>query len=141
MFDMETKIGFDNKKYFLAQTNAIIERCNKFSKLYLEIGGKLLFDGHATRVLPGYDGRNKIKLLRKLRKEIEVLYCINSKELEKGKTWSDTGLTLDKLAIKETSELKKNGIKVIGIVATRFNGEKKATQLKQKLKKYGKPYY
>ncbi len=133
---MKTKIGFDNKKYFLAQTSAIIERCDKFSKLYLEIGGKLLFDGHASRVLPGYDGRNKIKLLKKLKKQIEVLYCINSKELEKGKTWSDTGLTLDKLAIKETSELKKNKIKVLGIVATRFNGEKKATQLKQKLKKH-----
>jgi len=127
--------GFDNKKYFKAQTSAIIERCNKFSKLYLEIGGKLLFDGHATRVLPGYDGRNKIKLLKKLKKEIEVLYCINSKELEKGKTWSDTGLTLDKLAIKETNELKKNKIKVLGIVATRFNGEKKAIELEKKLKK------
>lgn len=127
--------AFDNKKYFLAQTNAIIERCNKFSKLYLEIGGKLLFDGHASRVLPGYDGRNKIKLLKKIKKQIEVLYCINSKELQKGETWSDTGLTLDKLAIKETTALKKEGIKVLGIVATRFSGQKKAIQLKQKLKK------
>ena len=132
---MKTKIGFDNQKYFNAQTSAIIERCNKFSKLYLEIGGKLLFDGHASRVLPGYDGRNKIKLLKKIKKEIEVLYCINSKELEKGKTWSDTGLTLDELAIKETNELKKNKIKVLGIVATRFNGETKAIQLEKKLKK------
>lgn len=132
---METKIGFDNEKYFNAQTNAIIKRCSKFSKLYLEIGGKLLFDGHASRVLPGYDGRNKIKLLKQLKNEIEVLYCINSKELEKGKTWSDTKLTLDKLAIKETKELKKNGIKVLGIVATRFCGQKKVIKLKQELKK------
>ena len=131
---MEQK-AFNNKKYFSAQTSAIIKRCTKFSKLYLEIGGKLLFDGHATRVLPGYDGRNKIKLLKKLRNQIEVLYCINSKELEKGETWSDTKLTLDKLAIKETNSLKKEGIKVLGVVATRFSGQKKAILLKQKLKK------
>lgn len=127
--------AFDNQKYFDAQTSAIIKRCNKFSKLYLEIGGKLLFDGHASRVLPGYDGRNKIKLLKKIKNQLEVLYCINSKELAKGKTWSDTGLTLDELAIKETNELKKNGIKVLGIVATRFNGEIKAIELEKKLKK------
>lgn len=129
------KKAFDNKKYFKAQTSAIIERCNKFSKLYLEIGGKLIFDGHASRVLPGYDGRNKIKLLKKMKKQIEVLYCINSKELEKGETWSDTGLTLDELAIKETTILKKEGIKVLGVVATRFSGQKKAIQLKKKLDK------
>jgi uncharacterized protein (UPF0371 family) len=133
---MEKK-GFDNKKYFSAQTKAIIERCNKFSKLYLEIGGKLLFDGHASRVLPGYDGKNKIKLLKKMRGQIEVLYCINSIELQKGNTWSDTGLTLDKLALKETSELKKNGIKILGIVATRFKNQKKAITLKKKLSKKG----
>jgi uncharacterized protein (UPF0371 family) len=131
------KKGFDNKKYFNAQTKAILERCNKFSKLYLEIGGKIIFDGHAFRVLPGYKGENKIKLLKKIKKDIEVLYCINSIELEKGNTWSDTGLTLDKLALKETSELKKNGIKILGIVATRFNNQKKAITLKKKLSKKG----
>ncbi len=135
MIIMKAKKAFDNNKYFKAQTCAIIERCNKFSKLYLEIGGKLLFDGHASRVLPGYNGTNKIKLLKRLKNQIEVLYCISSKELEKGKTWSDTGLTLDKLAIKETTALKKEGIKVLGIVATRCNGGKKVIQLKKKLKK------
>lgn len=129
--------AFDNKKYFAAQTKAILDRCNKFSKLYLEIGGKLIFDGHASRVLVGYDGRNKIKLLKKIKKQIEVLYCINSIELEKGDTWSDTGLTLDKLAIKETNELKKNGINVLGVVATRYSGQKKAKLLKTKLAKKG----
>jgi len=129
--------GFDNKKYFSAQTNAILERCNKFSKLYLEIGGKLLFDGHATRVLPGYDGENKIKLLKSIKKDLEVLYCINAKELERQCTWSDTGLTLDKLAIKETTILKKKGIKVLGIVVCRFHGEKRALALKKKVEQTG----
>jgi len=129
--------GFDNAKYFQTQTAAILERVGKFSKLYLELGGKLLFDGHATRVLPGFDGENKIKLLRRLRRKVEVLYCINARELEKGNTWSDTGLTLDKLALKETTELKKKGIKVLGIVVCRFSGQKKALAFKQKVERVG----
>jgi len=129
--------GFDNKKYFSAQTKALLERVSKFSKLYLELGGKLLYDGHASRVLPGFDPKNKLKLIKKLRNKVEVLYCINAKELEKGNTWSDTGLTLDKLALKETNELKKNGIKVLGIVVCRFSGQKKAIDFKKKVKANG----
>jgi len=141
MEKLSSTIGFDNKKYFGAQTKAILSRCSKFSKLYLEIGGKLLFDGHATRVLPGYDGENKIKLLKSIKNKLEVLYCINSKELELQNTWSDTGLTLDKLAIKETKALKKKGIKVLGIVICRFNGEKRALKLKRKVEKEGEKVF
>jgi uncharacterized protein (UPF0371 family) len=133
--------GFDNKKYFRAQSKAILERCSKFSKLYLELGGKLLFDGHASRVLPGYDGKNKIKLLRRMRNKIEVIYCINAQELEKQNTWSDTGLTLDKLALKETHVLKRNGIKVLGIAINRFNGEKKAIKFKEEQEKHGRKVF
>jgi len=57
---MNNETGFDNKRYFEAQKEALLGRCAKFSKLYLELGGKLIFDGHATRVLPGFDGKNKI---------------------------------------------------------------------------------
>ena len=137
MENLNKNIGFDNKKYFSAQTKAVLARVKHFSKLYLEIGGKLLFDGHATRVLPGYDGENKIKLLKHIRKDLEVLYCINASELEKQNTWSDTGLTLDKLAIKETNVLKKKGIKVLGIVVCRFNGQKRALALKKKVEQNG----
>lgn len=131
------EIGFDNKKYFSAQKKAVLERCVKFHKLYLELGGKLLFDGHATRVLPGFDGRNKIKLLRRIREHVEVLYCINAQELQKGNTWSDTGLTLDKLALKETHVLRRNGIKVLGIVVSRFSGQKKAVEFKKEVEEKG----
>jgi len=129
--------GFDNKKYFDSQTRALLSRVSKFSKLYLEIGGKLLYDGHASRVLPGYDPENKLKLLRRLRKKVEVLYCINAKELEKGNTWSDTGLTLDKLALKETAVLRRNGIKVLGIVLARFSKEKSALAFKRRAEAAG----
>jgi uncharacterized protein (UPF0371 family) len=129
--------AFDNKKYLTKQKDALLKRVSKFSKLYLEIGGKLIFDGHASRVLPGYDGKNKLNMLKELGSIVEVLYCINAKELEKGNTWSDTGLTLDKLAMKETKALKRNKIKVLGIVLTRFSGEKSAIEFKRMAKKKG----
>ncbi len=133
---MNNETGFDNKRYFEAQKEALLGRCAKFSKLYLELGGKLIFDGHATRVLPGFDGKNKIKLLRRIRSKVEILYCINAIELEKQNTWSDTGLTLDKLALKETHILKRNGIKVKGVVVSRFSGQKKAIEFKETAKKH-----
>lgn len=135
------KKGFDNSKYIHAQVKAIKKRAKHFHRLYLEIGGRLTYDGHASRVLPGYDPENKLKVMRKMHKEIEVLYCISAKKLQKGTKWSNTGLTLDKLAIKETKLLKKNNIKVLGIVATLFKGEKKVIAFGEKLAKKGIPLY
>ena len=139
------EIGFDNKKYLTAQTKAIKQRIAKFDKLYLEIGGRLTFDGHASRVLPGYEAKNKIHLLRALGKDVGVLYCISSIELEKekdkGSKWSDTGLTIDKLALAETKELEDNGLHIIGIVATRFSGQKRVLEFKEELEKMGKKLF
>jgi uncharacterized protein (UPF0371 family) len=135
------QIAFNNQKYFEAQKKALLERCTKFHKLYLELGGKLLFDGHATRVLPGFDGKNKIKLLRRIRKQVEVLYCINAIELEKGNTWSDTGLTLDKLALKETHALRRNGIKVLGIVVCRYSGQQSAQKFQKEQEACGQKVF
>lgn len=130
-------LGFDNEKYFSAQKKAIVERVEKFSKLYLEFGGKLLFDGHATRVLPGYEGDNKLKLIESMKENVEVLYCINATELELQHKWSDTGLTLDKLALRETMELEKRGISVLGIVVCRQNGEKRSIKFKREVEERG----
>lgn len=136
------KIGFDNEKYLRAQTKAILERVSKFDKLYFEVGGRLTFDGHASRVLPGYNPKNKITLLKRLGSDVGVLYCISSIELEKEKDkgggWSDTGITIDKLALNETEELEKNGIHLIGIVATRYSGQKRVEEFKEELKRRGK---
>lgn len=78
------KTAFDSEKYFLLQKSAIEERLRKFSggKLYLEIGGKLLYDGHAERVLPGFDPRVKVKILREFQNSIEVLFCVNGNDLK-----------------------------------------------------------
>ncbi|MEI7961301.1 MAG: DUF1846 domain-containing protein [archaeon] len=139
------EIGFDNEKYLKAQIKAIRERVAKFDKLYLEIGGRLTCDGHASRVLPGYDPKNKISLLRALGNDVGVLYCISSIELEKekdkGGKWSDTGLTIDKLALAETKELEENGLHIIGIVATRYSGQKRVDEFKGELEKIGKKLF
>jgi len=139
------KIGFDNSKYLRAQIKAIKKRVSKFDKLYLEIGGRLTHDGHASRVLPGYDPKNKMKILRALGKDLGMLYCISAIELEKELTykrsWSDTRMTLDELAVKETNELEKQGMHVIGIVATRFSNQKKVLAIKKKLARKGKKLY
>lgn len=139
------EIGFDNEKYLEAQTKAIKERVGKFDKLYLEIGGRLTYDGHASRVLPGYKPKNKIHLLKALGNDAGVLYCISAIELEKekdkGGKWSDTGLTIDKLALAETKELEDNGLHIIGIVATRYSGQKRVVEFKEKLEKMGKKLF
>ncbi len=132
---------FNNKKYVLEQHKAILERVNKFDRLYLEIGGRLSYDGHAARVLPGYNPKNKINLLKKLGKKAGLIYCMSSKELEKGTTWSDTGLTLDKLALKETKELESVGIETIAIVASQFSNQKKVVAFEKQLNKQGKKMF
>ena len=132
---------FDNELYSSAQKDAILGRASLFDKLYLEIGGRLTFDGHAERVLPGYDPENKVTLLRGLGKQAGMLYCIASKDIESGEEWSDTGMTVEELALKETRQFEKLGIKVIGLVATRFTGQKKVLELKKRLARKGKKLF
>lgn len=138
---LKKEIGFDNSKYLSAQAQAIKERVSKFEKLYFEFGGRLTHDGHASRVLPGYDPKNKLHLLKKLGKEFGILYCVNSIELEKGVFWSDTNLTLDKLAMKEIKILEVMGVDVIGIVATFFIGQKKVIDFRRRLAKQGRKLF
>jgi len=128
------RTAFSNKKYLSAQKKAILSRLHKFDKLYFEWGGHLLFDGHASRVLPGYDPKNKLKLIKSLGKDIAVVYCVSAKELQKGVTWSDTGLLLDELSLKEARELRKEGINVIGFAINRFEREPLAERFIEKLK-------
>jgi uncharacterized protein (UPF0371 family) len=90
------KTGFDNEKYLKEQTAAILDRVKKFdNKLYLEFGGKLCFDYHAARVLPGYDPNVKIRLLQQLKDEIDIVLCIYAGDIEKGRVRGDFGITYD----------------------------------------------
>ena len=97
---MTARMDFDNEKYLQEQTAAIMERVNLFNnKLYLEFGGKLLFDNHAARVLPGFDPNIKMRLLQKIRDKIDVILCIYAGDIERKKVRADFGITYDSDAL------------------------------------------
>ncbi|MBS3172022.1 DUF1846 family protein [Candidatus Woesearchaeota archaeon] len=125
--------GFDSKKYIKAQTKAIKDRIKKYEKFYLEFGGKLVYDYHASRVLPGYDPTNKIKILKTL-KNRDIIYCVNAKNIQKKKVLGDFNLTHDEQTLKDIKDLKSFGIKVNFVVITLYKNQK-LTQFIRKLKK------
>jgi len=133
---MQKKIGFDNNKYLAEQSKAIIERVNGFDhKLYLEFGGKLCFDYHAARVLPGYDPTVKMKLLKRLKDKIDIVFCVYAKDIEKGRIRGDFGMTYDVATLKAIDDLMDWDLNVSSVVITRFNNEPAALKLMNKLKK------
>lgn len=126
--------GFSTKKYLDVQTQAILDRTKNFDeKLYLEFGGKLCYDHHAARVLPGYELDTKIKMFQQLKKNLEIIYCVSAKDLQKGKVRYDSGLTYDEQTLKNVNDLHERGIDVFAVVITRFEGERAAKQFKQRL--------
>ena len=126
--------GFDNEKYLDEQTKAILERVAKFDhKLYLEFGGKLLFDFHASRVLPGYDPTVKMQLLKRLKDKIEIVICIYAKDIEAGRLRGDFGMTYDLACLKTIDDLKDWGLDVNKVVITRFKKEPLAIKFKNRL--------
>lgn len=136
------KVGFDNKKYLTAQTKRILERVEMFKgKLYLEFGGKICFDYHAARVLPGYDPNVKISLLKALGDKIELMYCVSAKAIQEGKMRGDFGLTYDNVTLKTMEDLHGFGLEISTIVINRFMGEKKAVIFKKHLENLGKRVY
>ncbi|NLY23412.1 MAG: DUF1846 family protein, partial [Bacteroidales bacterium] len=89
-----SRIGFDNEKYLQEQSKAILERVNQFSdKLYLEFGGKILYDYHAARVLPGFAPNVKIRLLQNLKDKVDVIMCVYAGDIERNKIRADFGIT------------------------------------------------
>ena len=90
------KIGFDNDKYLSMQSEHIRERISKFdNKLYLEFGGKLFDDYHASRVLPGFHPDSKLQMLMQLKDQAEIVIAINAEDIESGKMRGDYGITYD----------------------------------------------
>ena len=113
--------GFDNEKYIREQTAKIIERVQQFdNKLYLEFGGKLLYDFHAARVLPGYDANVKMRLIRELKDRADILLCIYAGDIERKKIRADFGITYDSDTLKLIDDLRGWDIDVLGVVITRY---------------------
>jgi len=127
------KRGFDSQKYLKYQLASINKRIKKFEKLYFEIGGKLLADLHASRVLPGYNPKNKLKILKKL-KDKEIVYCINAKNIQSRQRLNDTKLTHDQQCLKDIKELEKNKLKSTLIIITRYKNQPLADKFIKKLK-------
>ena len=135
-------IGFDNDLYLTQQTAAILERVERFNnKLYLEFGGKLLYDFHAARVLPGYDPNVKMRLLRELKDKAHILLCIYAGDIERKKIRADFGITYDSDAMKLIDELRRWDIDVLGVVITRFENQPSAVLFKNKLERRGIKVY
>ncbi|MGL4980306.1 MAG: DUF1846 domain-containing protein [Fusobacteriaceae bacterium] len=135
------KIGFDHNKYLEEQSKYILERVNNFDKLYLEFGGKLLFDLHAKRVLPGFDENAKIKLLHKLKEKVEVVICVYSGDIERNKIRGDFGITYDMDVLRLIDDLRGYELEVNSVVITRYNSQPATKVFINKLEQRGIKVY
>ncbi len=136
------KIGFDSEKYIKLQTEEILKRAKMFdNKLYIEFGGKLFDDYHASRVLPGLCPDIKLRVLKTLGRDVEVLYCVSAKDIEKNRIRGDSGLTYDLEVLRGIDELRENGLYVGNIVITLYDGQPAATKFAEKLKSLGENVY
>ncbi len=137
-----TTAGFDNERYLAEQTAAITKRVEACGdKLYLEFGGKLMFDFHAARVLPGFDPNVKLRLLQKLGDDVEVLLCIYAGDIERRKVRADFGITYDSDALKLIDDLRRWNIQVSAVVITRYDEQPAARVFKNKLERQGVRVY
>ena len=137
------KTGFDNDKYLKIQSEHIKERIAKFGdKLYLEFGGKLFDDYHASRVLPGFQPDSKLKMLMQLADYAEIVIVISAVDIEKNKVRSDLGITYDKDVLRLRDEFQSRGLMVGSVVITHYKGQEAAKAFRSRLKKMNiKTYY
>jgi uncharacterized protein (UPF0371 family) len=132
------KIGFDNQKYLTMQSEHIRERISHFGdKLYLEFGGKLFDDYHASRVLPGFAPDSKLQMLMQLADQAEIVISINAADIERNKIRHDLGITYDLDVLRLIEVYRNKGLYVGSVVVTRFTGQPRAVQFMNKLEHMG----
>jgi len=136
--ERSVRLAFDNERYLAEQTEAILERMKTVGgKLYLEFGGKLLYDYHAARVLPGFDPNIKMRLLEAISEQTEIILCIYAGDIERRKVRGDFGITYDADTTKLIDDLRDHGLEVRGVVVTRFDGQPSAEAFVNKLRNRG----
>ena len=137
------KTGFDNEKYLKIQSEQIKNRISQFGdKLYLEFGGKLFDDNHASRVLPGFQPDSKLQMLLQLKNEVEIVMVISALDIEKNKVRGDLGITYDEDVLRLRSEFEQIGLYVSGVVITHYNGQSSADAYRKRLERKNiKVYY
>lgn len=132
------KVGFDHEKYLKEQTGFILERVEQFNnKLYLEFGGKLFYDYHASRVLPGFDANAKVKLLRQMKDKAEIIICVYAGAIESNKIRADFGITYDMDVMRLIDDLRSWDLDINSVVITRYTGQPSADIFIQKLERRG----
>jgi len=130
--------AFDSEKYLALQRDKIIERINMFKgKLYLEFGGKMFEDFHASRVLPGYDPNNKIKLLTELKDQVELIICINANNIENTKSRGDLGISYDQEVFRLVDALRSLDLYVGSVVITQYTHQPSVDLFRSLLRKNG----
>ena len=132
------KIGFDNQKYLTTQSEQIQKRIAQFGgKLYLEFGGKLFDDYHASRVLPGFQPDSKIRMLQQLRNDVEIVIAINAADIEKNKVRGDLGITYDVDVLRLIDTFRSMDLFVGSVVLTQYNGQPAANAFLKRLTALG----
>ncbi len=136
------RIGFDNDKYIEMQSRHIVERIETFGgKLYLEFGGKLFDDYHASRVLPGFAPDSKLKMLLHLRDQVEIVIAISAGDIEKNKVRSDYGITYDLEVLRMIDALRAMGLYVGSVVLTQYTGQANSKKFLDRLETLGMNAY
>ncbi len=131
-------IGFDNQKYLTMQSEQIRQRIGQFGgKLYLEFGGKLFDDYHASRVLPGFEPDSKMRMLLKLKEDVEIVIAINAGDIEKNKVRGDLGIPYDEDVLRLIDVFRSLGLYVGSVVLTRYTGQAAADAFHQRLTSLG----
>ena len=138
----QMKIGFDNDKYLKMQSEHIRERINQFgNKLYLEFGGKLFDDYHASRVLPGFEPDSKLRMLMQLSDQAEIVIVISAADIDKNKVRGDLGITYDEDVLRLMEVFTERGLYVGSVCITQYSGQESADAFKKRLEKLGIKVY
>ena len=131
-------LGFDNDKYVKMQSEKIRERIAFFGgKLYLEFGGKLFDDFHASRVLPGFQPDSKVKMLMQMKEDAEIIVAISADDIERNKRRGDLGITYDEDTLRLIDAFRGCGLYVGSVVLTHFRGQSAAVKFQQRLEQLG----
>jgi Uncharacterized protein conserved in bacteria len=137
-----SKIGFDNAKYVKMQSAKINDRIKQFDgKLYMEFGGKIFDDLHASRVLPGFNPGSKIEMLKELKDDLEIIFCISARDIENRRERNDHGISYDVELLRLIDSLKILGIETVAVVITLYEKQPEATKFKKQLARKGYKVY
>ena len=139
---MIDELGFDNEKYLKMQSEHIRSRINQFGgKLYLEFGGKLFDDHHASRVLPGFHPDSKVRMLLQLKEQVEIVVAVSAVDLEQSKVRGDTGISYGPDTLRLIDAFRGFGFKVDSVVLTRFHNQPPAEIFQSQLENLGLKVY